>query len=536
MKEPWEITFTEWAALPVLYGTGPYWSKFHRAIMARSTFEEAVAAAKRLAQTNGGYRKPHVWTDTDKDVIRTEYAGNKKSLKVLAGKIGVTTKAVQAKVTKLKLGRWVHHVWTDEEKDLVRTEYDGTGKSVAVLAGKIGVTTIAVKGQIQSLKLTKKERRDWTEEELEYLGDTYGILPDKQICEHLHRSRNSIVLASKRHLKINRKANFYTAKEVAKLLGVACSKTVTETWQEKGFIKGRKSTVRCGLNMMWLFSEQDIEDCLRKYPWLVKMEKVEDRNQFRRILKEEWERDPWYTSEQAGSLLGVHFHTVVKYLNQGLLQGVKKPALCWQGEWVIRRSNIQAYLTKWENPSRGRRKALETSQLHIYTTTLPNGTVEALRVLGVPIPSNYTLHNPVVLEHWLLQSNKRIKSRPWDAAEVVHWESEDELSEAEIQSLKDAWELPTLRPSGLRMATEICNLQRQLRESHNGLAKRLQETEDRLAKRLDGLEEHYGDHGLSIGDLEEKVRDLEARLDGKPVVPRDQKIEKPPTWSAGLRS
>lgn len=371
MKEPWEFTLTQWLCLPTMYGEGPYWQEFHKAIKANASFQEAVAAASRLKTSHASLvrteprpePKPHTWTDTDKDLVRTEYDGTEKSMKVLAGKIGVSPKAVRVKVTKLKAGRQFHRKWTDADKDVVRTEYDGTGVSVAAIAVKLNRTPIAVKGQVQTLDLNKYERRDWNAEDLKYLGDTYGILPDEQICEHLGRSRNGIILASKRHLKINRKANFYTAKEVAKLLGVACAKTITQCWMSKGFIEGRKSTVRCGKNLMWLFSEPDIEKCLRERPWLVVFKKVQDHNQFRKIIEDEWKKDPWYTTEQAAPFLGVHSHTLVKYLNRGFLEGDKKPSICWQGEWVIRRSAIHAFLEKQVGDQTGKIQVLPLPEI-----------------------------------------------------------------------------------------------------------------------------------------------------------------------------
>jgi hypothetical protein len=353
MKQPWEFTLTQWMALPPLYGEGPYWREFHRAIMARCNFQEAVAAASRLKESHASPVRteprlpPHTWTATDKDLVRTDYDGTKKSMRELADKIGVTRNAVRAKVTKLKVGRKPgSRSWSEADKDIVRKEYDGTGTSVAAIAAKVNRTLIAVKGQVQSLNLAKREHRDWTPTELEYLRDTYGILPDEQICQHLNRSRNGIVLAAKRLLHINRKSNFYTAEEVARILGLSCPKIITKTWIEKGFIEGKKSPTRCGLNLMWLFSELAIEECLKEHPWLVVFKKVKDHNEFRKIIEDEWKRDPWYNTEQAATLLGLHPHTVVRYLNHGVLEGVKKPALAWQGEWVIRRSAIHALLEK----------------------------------------------------------------------------------------------------------------------------------------------------------------------------------------------
>lgn len=166
----------------------------------------------------------------------------------------------------------------------------------------------------------------------------------------------------------------------------------------------------------------------------------------------------------------------------------------------------------------------------IYTTKLPNGTVDALRVLGIPIPVTYTDHHPVVLEHWLpgqsFQANRRIKSRPWDGAVEIHWESGEELSTEDLEHLKNTWEAPHIRECDLRMATTICDLQRQIKENHSGLAERLQKDGIRVCQRLDVVEEsvreeglrlnvlcqteneHFHADGLSLADMESDISDL----------------------------
>jgi hypothetical protein len=321
-----------------MYGDGPYWTAFRQAIAANATFDEAVGAASRLRPSRG--RSPVIWTPENRLIVRTEYDGTKESVVAVAKKIGVTPKAVRVKISRLKVAKKLTNRWPDVDKDVVRTEYDGTRASVEAIAAKLHRTPVAVKGQVQHLKLAKIEHRNWTSEDLEYLADTYGLIPDADICEHLHRSLNGIAETAKRRLQINRKTNSYTARDVTKALGLSDSKIITETWMSKGFIKGQKSPTRCGRNLMWHFDKEDIVACLKERPWLVDRQKLRG---FRQVVKAEWKRDPWYNTKQAGRLLGHHPHTIVLYLNRGSLAGVKKPALCWQGEWVIRRSAIQAF-------------------------------------------------------------------------------------------------------------------------------------------------------------------------------------------------
>lgn len=187
---------------------------------------------------------------------------------------------------------------------------------------------------------------------------------------------------------------------------------------------------------------------------------------------------------------------------------------------------------------------METSHIHVYSTKLPATSVAAMQLLGIPIPLKYEFRTPISLEFWLprkggFSEKNRIRSRPWDSNEEIHWESEQELSQDDIESLRLTWEAPHLRSCDFALATAIVDLQGKLREHHNGLAKRLEEGGTRvhvhireLETRIGALEdtekEHYGDHGLSIGDLEEKVGEIERRIKHLPEIepPRDQKVGK----------
>lgn len=239
------------------------------------------------------------------------------------------------------------HRWTEAEKDVVRKGYDGTKSSIEAMAAQLNMTFNAVKSQVQTLDLFKRKKEpDWTEDELEYLGTHYGLVPDEQICNHLGRSQNGIVLAAKRYLHINRKMNFLTGHELARVFGIPCSKTITQTWVRKGFIKGRKSPTHCGKTKMWCFTEDDALKCLKARPWLVDLRRMEDHNSYRQIIEAEWKRDPWYQPVQAARMLGMPYSRIMKELKRGRIEADKKPGASWAGEWIIRRSGIQAYLEK----------------------------------------------------------------------------------------------------------------------------------------------------------------------------------------------
>lgn len=106
-----------------------------------------------------------------------------------------------------------------------------------------------------------------------------------------------------------------------------------------------KAPFSYGKNRVWGFTFEAIEECLRKRPWLVDYRKME-RSFFRSIVKDAWDRDPWFTSEEAAPKLGLVDHNAVKrYIRRGWLPAVRKPGNgSWQGTWILRQSAIDAFL------------------------------------------------------------------------------------------------------------------------------------------------------------------------------------------------
>ncbi len=189
----------------------------------------------------------------------------------------------------------------------------------------------------------QRAQKRWTEEELEYLGNKYGLVSERAICRHLQRSPDACRIIAIRKLHSNRKMNFYCGRELARALGVPDSKTIMN-WALAGWIPVRKSVVKAGKFRAWLFRDKNIVKFLREKPWLFDLAKMPE-HYFRTIVREEYERDPWYNCEQAAPLLGVKTDDAVqRYIRHGWLPAVKKPGGPWQGVWIIRRSAILSFL------------------------------------------------------------------------------------------------------------------------------------------------------------------------------------------------
>lgn len=216
-------------------------------------------------------------------------------------------------------------------------------------------------------KCLSKNAKHWSDKDLQWLSDNYGLMPDELICRHLKRSYNSIILAAKRKLNINRKANFYTAWQVAQLLGISCSKIVV-WWREKGWLHGEQMTVRCGANHMWGFAEEAVVEALRQRPWLVELKRMQE-HYFRSVVKEEWWKDPWHRVDAVAKLMGVKdIYAVHRYIHRGWLPAERQPGGPHQGRWIVRQSTIDAFLANDPRPQHRRGRRLQKGmpvRLHI---------------------------------------------------------------------------------------------------------------------------------------------------------------------------
>jgi len=254
------------------------------------------------------------------------------------------------------------HRWTDQDHRFVREHYREENRdhlTLEALAAALDTTPLAVRGEVIKLRLCKTTRR-WSDKDLAFLNDYVGIMSDEQLARHFDRTPNAIHLALVRRLTgINHKTNIYTARSLARLFGIGCSKTIV-AWHSKDFLKGKRSPVHCGKTFMWGFLYEDIVKCLRRRPWLVSIDRMEE-SYFRSIVQEQWDKNPWYSCREAAPLLGIKDHNAVqRYIRSGWLPAVRKPSGgTW--EWIIRKRAIDAFLE--DDPrSEHRRKAFDKSR------------------------------------------------------------------------------------------------------------------------------------------------------------------------------
>ncbi len=195
-----------------------------------------------------------------------------------------------------------------------------------------------------------RARKNWTDEELQYLSDKYGLVAMKTLIKNLQRTKGAIYLATKKLLNHQHiYDNFYTARELARILAVGDAKSIAY-WAQRGWLKGKRAPYFQGTYRFWVFTEKNVVRCLRERPWLVNLKRLPE-HYFRSIVQEEYQRDPWYSCLEAAPFFKVKTDDAIqRYIHLGWLPAEKKPGGPWQGSWIIRRSAIEEFLSNDPRP------------------------------------------------------------------------------------------------------------------------------------------------------------------------------------------
>jgi len=205
----------------------------------------------------------------------------------------------------------------------------------------------------------------WASWELEFLADNYGRISVEEICRALKRSPNAQKIKAYRKFRMNQKTNIYTARELARELGLSCSKSIV-AWYDRGYLKGKLAPFRNGPNHVWFFDYDDIVECLQQRPYLCKLKKM-PQGYFRSVVQREWDKDPWYSKEEAGKFLGLaDGNPVYRYIKAGWLPAVRAPMGGGKGRWILRHSDLAEFQLHDPRP------------LHRKGTTLPETIDHAL--------------------------------------------------------------------------------------------------------------------------------------------------------------
>lgn len=173
----------------------------------------------------------------------------------------------------------------------------------------------------------------WTQEEEEFLRVNTGEIPITELARILDRSTNAIKIHRQRHLNIPSDTHVHeTARDVAKILGLGCSKKVAK-WLDRGILPGKSiSTIRpiyaIKRSDLWRFA-------LTPDNWVYfDPERITDPGLRRLVLirKARW-GDEWWTTSQVAAYHGVHHKTIAQCIYRGAIQGKR-----W-ANWRIKRSD-----------------------------------------------------------------------------------------------------------------------------------------------------------------------------------------------------
>jgi len=171
-KEPWDVTMQEWRNLPVMYGEGPYWSVFNRAIMAKATFQEAQGAALRQARSEGQGPPP---TEEERKAV---LARMDKSLARMAETVGKDDPYYKSFLAKREAiaagGSWAI-------KDVTEETVRGIGGEIGRLTKATGLRRPGLEKPKELPPEVTKGKTEEEPEEAPEFAQVFHIRPDEKL-------------------------------------------------------------------------------------------------------------------------------------------------------------------------------------------------------------------------------------------------------------------------------------------------------------------------------------------------------------------
>jgi transposase-like protein len=161
------------------------------------------------------------------------------------------------------------HICTEEEKEYIRCNYKGNKKSSSQIAYDLGISFNTLKWQLQKLGISYRHTRYWTKEEKNKLIELSGKYCVWRVARILNRSLNSIHVMRK-VLNITRigRDGWYTGRDICNILGI--NHNVFDRWVNSKILVATKYTAttteenRPGA--IWHISKKDLKLFIRTYP------------------------------------------------------------------------------------------------------------------------------------------------------------------------------------------------------------------------------------------------------------------------------
>lgn len=266
----------------------------------------------------------------------------------------------------------------DEQAQILAWSQAGIG--LAEQARRLGrpVTNIQAtyRNCVEAGLVPKRERpswRPWTGEErdrlFELINCGYGY---NAIAKKLRRSRNSVIIELKRrrYHRVTTGPATWSAHDVARLLGLSCSKIVSG-WIRRKWLKARNAGRKD--RPLWRISPADLYSCLEQpQTWMAwEVENITDPA-IRAWAEELRQGQPrWLTEGEVAA----RYHVTPKAVYQWILWGFL-PAVRYDNHY-IRESDLEGFVPPCERP--------RTTWLPRDKTWPTDGWIEVGRVGGVTL-------------------------------------------------------------------------------------------------------------------------------------------------------
>lgn len=197
-----------------------------------------------------------------------------------------------------------------------------------------------------------RANRDWTHEEIDrlvaLLDKGYGY---DAIARKLGRSRTAIVVKTKRlRCKMTRRPTVLTAREVARLLGKGCSKSVV-AWVKAGYLQAR--AVVCNGRRIWRICWDDLMTFLHNPVFWCCWDaaRISDPDLRTELLALRATDGRYLTQREVAAQFHVGVETVGQWLDKGFLPYIHSGA--GKGNRMIRERDIDGWVPPCERLKAG---------------------------------------------------------------------------------------------------------------------------------------------------------------------------------------
>lgn len=234
--------------------------------------------------------------------------------------------------------------WTAKEDDLLR-KLIAAGWQHRAIGQVFGRSKQAVTARWSLLRRGLSSRA-WSASEDALVRDTASYRTAADIGKEIGRTAAAVsdrasVLGVRWTGRDNRRMHTgFTATQVARLLGIPCSKTVTD-WIEKGYLPATRRAHRLEARrrtQAYRVMPDALRDFLGAYPWLYQRERIADRGWAAYVARNVPNED-WIGTREAAGLLFLTVEGVALAIRKGDLRAEKVGP-----NWVIPMSSIRAYV------------------------------------------------------------------------------------------------------------------------------------------------------------------------------------------------